>query len=355
MNSPESKKYRYVFTIFRSFTDEYSSKHKVSHLSSFTPDELERFLFEISKAWSFQQEETQAGRVHYQGRMSLIQKKTKKQLLHAFVTYIDGVLLNGDPGKHHILSLVTVASEQDEVASFKYTKKDDSRIPGTFRSYPRIYSGKDLEMMDSSVPKYNWQAQLDYLLATIESSDRQVIVIYDPKGGRGKSKWCKRRLFYHEDSMLLAVENSAQQSLAALSTSPAKSLYLLDVPRAKRSKESWSEIFRLCETLKNGLLTSTFYGKYSCSMFDTCTVVLMTNYPIYEDPELFEQLSHDRWLCFSIDSSWDRRDNSIELIEKTYLTQKSEGAIINLVPPVVQPVHKKNKDSVMKEGPREGS
>lgn len=335
----ESKKYRYVFTIFRSFTPEYIIKHKVAQLSSFTPDQLERFLFETSKAWSFQQERTQADRIHYQGRMSLIQKKTKKQLLREFADYIDAHILNGAPGKHHILSLVTVSAEQDEVASFNYTKKDASRIPGTFCSYPKLYSGKDLEIMDSSNPKYYWQCQLNYLLSTLEQSDRQVIVVYDNEGGRGKTKWCKHRLFYHDqDSMLVAVENSAQQTLAALSTSPSKSLYMLDVPRAKRSKESWSEIFRLCESLKNGLLTSTFYGKYSLSVFDTCTVVLFTNMNIYEDPDLFGQLSHDRWLCFSIDSSWHRRENSVELYEKTYLTQMSKGRIIKLSPSISGPI-----------------
>jgi len=334
----ESKKYRYVFTIFRSFTPEYILKHKVGHLPSFTPGELTRFLFETSKAWSFQQETTQGNRIHYQGRMSLIQKKTKKQLLREFVDFIDANILNGEPGKHHILSLITVSPEQDESASFRYTKKDASRIPGTFCSYPKIYTGKDLELMDNTNPKYNWQLQLNYLLSTLEVSDRQVIVIYDREGGRGKTKWCKRRLFYHEDSMLVAVENSAQQTLAALSTSASKSLYMLDVPRAKRSKESWGEIFRLCETLKNGLLTSTFYGKYNLSIFDTCTVVLFTNMNIYEDPDLYEQLSHDRWLCFSIDSSWDRRNDSIELFEKTYLTQMSKGSIINLSPPEVGPI-----------------
>jgi len=356
MNSPESKKYRYVFTIFRSFTDEYLSKHKVSHLSSFAPDELERFLFENSKSWSFQEETTQEGRIHYQGRMSLIQKKTKKQLLQEFGSYIDATILNGEPGKRHILTLVTVSPEQDETASFKYTKKDASRIPGTFRSFPRIYSGKDLEVMDATNPRYYWQQQLNHIIATMPPQDRQVIVIYDGKGGRGKSKWCKHRLFYHDDTMLLAVENSAQQTLAALTTQPSKAVYLLDVPRAKRSKESWSEIFRLCETLKNGLLTSSFYGRYSMSMFDTTTVILMTNYDIYNDQELYEQLSHDRWLCFSIDSSWDRRNDSIEAIEKTYLTQKTGDAIINLVTPeVVQPVHYNKKNNIKKELPREGS
>lgn len=326
----ESGKFRYVFTIFRTFTPEYMLKHKVDNLSSFTPDQLIGFLHEHSKTWSFQQENTQSLRVHYQGRMSLIKKKTKKQLLKMFADHIDSVILNGEPGKHHILSLITVNAEQDAEASFRYTKKSESRIPGTFNSWPRIYTGKDLEMMDFANPKFNWQIELNILLASPEKSDRKVIVVYDPIGGRGKTKWCKHRLFYHDDTLLVAVENSAQQTLAALSGTPSKSVYLLDVPRAKRSKESWSEIFRLCENLKNGILTSTFYGKYSLSIFDTCTVILMTNYNIYEDPDLYAQLSHDRWLCYSIDSSWDRRENSIELFEKTYLTQMSSSSIIDV-------------------------
>jgi len=328
----ESGKYRYVFTLFRTFSDEYMAKHKVDHLSSLTPDELVGFLSANSKAWSFQQENTQSLRVHYQGRMSLINKKTKKQLLHLFADYVGNVLLNGAPGKHHILSLLTVSPEQDAEKSFKYTKKSESRIPGTFCSFPKIYSGKDLEMMDFTMPKFHWQKQLDYILFHMKNvqNDRQVIVVYDPKGGRGKTKWCKHRLFYHEDSLLVAVENSCQQTLAALSGAPSKDTYLLDVPRAKRSAEGWSEIFRLCETLKNGLLTSTFYGKYSLSIFETCTVVLMTNYNIYEDQDLFAQLSHDRWLCYRIDSSWDRRNDDIELFEKTYLTQISEDGIMSL-------------------------
>jgi len=67
-------------------------------------------------------------------------------------------------------------------------------------------------------------------------------------------------------------------------------------------------------------------------------LIKFTNMNIYEDPDLYEQLSHDRWLCFSIDSSWDRRNDSIELFEKTYLTQMSKGHIINLSPPEVGPI-----------------
>jgi len=321
MNADGSS-YRYVFTLFQEFTPEYQEKHKVSPIDHLTSEQLERFLHETSKVWSFQLEKTQKQRLHYQGRFSLFKRKTKKQLLKLFLDFYGGLSPNNDTlACKHFMTLLTVDKEQDTEASFKYTKKSESRVDGTFRCYPPIYTGNDLEIMSQTDPKYAWQTQLDSILKS-DFSDRKVIVIYDPVGGRGKTKWIKRHLFLNEYSQFISVENNVSQILAALAAGNPKQTYLLDIPRAKRPRESWYELFRLCENLKNGLISSTFYGRYNMTMFNSANVILMTNYDILSDVEFMDQLSADRWEIYTI------RD----FAGKTYLSLETNDGIIDIRP-----------------------
>jgi len=296
----DSSKWRYVFTIFDDFTEEYKLKHNlISAYQLVTIEMLEAFLTEHAKVWSFQQEYTAGQRVHFQGRLSLRKKKTKKLFLKMFVDWI--MVTRSVPLNYamHWLTLVTVSPEQDFVNSFKYTKKDESRVPGTFRCFPPIYDGRDIECMDSTNPKYAWQAELDKIILNSES-DRTVIVVYDPVGGAGKSKWIKKQLFYNSNAIYVPIENTLERTLAALANQPAKSLYLLDVPRGNRTTNSWFDLFKLCENLKNGMLTSSFGGKYAINLYDTATVVVMTNVDIKSDNVLYSQLSSDRWKLLKI-------------------------------------------------------
>jgi len=296
----DSSKWRYVFTMFTDFTPEYKLKHTLNSTTpTITVDEMEAFLIEHAKVWSFQQEYTVGQRVHFQGRLSLRKKKTKKLFLKMFVEWF--MAIKGVPLTYamHMLTLTTVSPEQDFVNSFKYTKKDESRVAGTFRSFPPTYDGRDIETMDSTNPKYEWQAQLDKIIKDSDS-DRTVIVVYDPVGGAGKSKWIKKQLFYNPNAIYVPIENTLERTLAALASAPAKSLYLIDVPRGNRTVNSWFDLFKLCENLKNGMLTSSFGGKYTINLYNTATVVVMTNIDIRQDDLLYRQLSSDRWNVFKI-------------------------------------------------------
>jgi len=300
----DTSKFRYVFTIFDDFSAEYKLKHKASSVAGLlTIELLEKFLIENGKVWSFQQEHTQAKRLHFQGRLSLFKKVTKKTLLANFRMHFFKSLNIPMDLITHWLTLVTIAPEQDQGRSFIYTKKDASRIPGTFRSYPPIYDGKDLEIMNTS-PRYAWQSELNNLVAYECAAgglaDRHVIVLHDPLGGAGKTKWIKRQLFYNPEALFVPIENTLERTLAALTSQPPKKLYLIDVPRGTRSKQSWFDIFKLCENLKNGILTSSFGGKYAINLYGTATVVLMTNVDLYADGELYSQLSVDRWMLCSL-------------------------------------------------------
>lgn len=303
--SQDTSKFRYVFTIFDDFSDEYKLKHKAGSAAGLMKIEmLEKFLTENGKVWSFQQEHTQGQRLHFQGRLSLFKKVTKKLLLANFKLFFQKNFNAPMDMMTHWLTLVTVAPEQDQGRSFLYTKKDASRVPGTFRSFPPIYDGRDLELMSSTNPKYQWQRQLDNLVM-LESAagcfdDRHVVVVHDPLGGAGKTKWIKKEIFFNPDALYVPIENTLERTLAALTSQPPKRLYLIDVPRGNRSKQSWFDIFKLCEALKNGILTSSFGGKYSINLYSTATVVLMTNMDLYADGDLYSQLSVDRWMLYNL-------------------------------------------------------
>jgi len=300
----DTSKFRYVFTIFDDFTEEYKLKHKASSLERYLTIELmEKFLQENGKEWSFQQEHTQAKRLHYQGRVSLFKKVTKRVLLSNIKTWFMANTCVPVVMATHWMTLVTISPEMNQARSFLYTKKDESRVPGTFRSYPPIYDGRDIELMINA-PRFAWQLSLDNLVVRESAggvgADRHVVVIHDPLGGAGKTKWIKKQLFFNPFALYVPIENTLERTMAALTSQPAKQLYLIDVPRGNRSKQSWFDIFKLCENLKNGILTSSFGGKYSINLYNTATVILMTNMDIYKDGEMYSQLSVDRWILCTL-------------------------------------------------------
>lgn len=297
----ENGLYRYVFTLFSELTPEYLMKHKVNQVGRFSADQLEDMLHVICKQYSFQEENTQGLRLHWQGRLSLVKKRTKKQLLQYFKEQLYDNWYGH--GSSHWQTLLTIQPEQDAEASKRYVKKNSSRVPGSYRSLPKIYMGQDLDCMTSDNPFYEWQNELNYVLFRNSTNDRQITVIADPRGNSGKTKWIKRHLFFNDKSQYISVENNIQQTLAALSGAEPKQTYLFDVPRGTRSDESWHNLFRLCENLKNGLISSTFYGKYTHTMFDTANVVVMCNldFSSMSTQPMLRQLSKDRWSIYTID------------------------------------------------------
>lgn len=165
-----------------------------------THDEFIHSIRPLFKKWVFQKEACPTnGRLHYQGRGSLIKKKRQPELAG---------LVNGTPLHGMNVSESATANHQDELF---YAMKYDSRLEGPWSDVtyvkppyiPRQFRG----LMDRLYP---WQ---QHIVASKDSFDNRYInLLYDPAGCKGKST-IARLCALHFRSLLLPPVGDAKQLL----------------------------------------------------------------------------------------------------------------------------------------------
>lgn len=164
------------------------------------------------------------------------------------------------------------------VRDFHYVEKEGN----FYRSWEKhISKWANIELL-------GWQKGL--LECMDKQSDRQVTVVYDPKGNRGKSWFAKYCVATHRATYVPPM-NDAQDFMAFAMAKPDKA-YIFDMPRAesiKQRKGMWSAI----EQIKNGYLYDKRYS-FRDMWIDPPTIVVFCNEPPDEDV-----LSADRWQIVS--------------------------------------------------------
>ncbi len=233
-------------------------------------------------AFCFQQERgSDAGVVHWQGRVKLEVKKRTLPVAKSIAAFLKIEL----PRVH-------VRPEHDEGAHSFYVMKDDTRLAGPF-SDRKIYQGKDLECMKKPRP---WQASV---LNMVEQApdDRTIHWIFDEAGNKGKSKLVKW-LCMNKDAVFLPV-NKTHQLNSAITEIGAKRLYLLDIPRTIGVTDSVRDMVSAIEGVKNGHVSTAMYGKHKVLYMEPPHVFCFAN---QECPH--EMCSPDRWKTYIIDSAF---------------------------------------------------
>lgn len=252
-----------------------------------------------AKAYSFQIERgTVAGKLHFQGRLSVNPpKKTKSQILALLK-----VLFDKKPGWQ-----VHVEKEWTENVPLSelYTRKSETAIPGTFvssyKQHARDYSGDDLYLDTNPHGTYRWQYQLEEHLnapfgkyldqATRRQDFRLIDIVSDPEGNHGKSVFIKRFLYnYGRDVFFIPVVDNPTQIVSAFISFVESNgnlgprIVLIDIPRAidigsrDGSVATIIKIHNIAEILRAGLVTSSMYGKYKQVMVKPPRVLIMTNH-----------------------------------------------------------------------------
>lgn len=182
-----------------------------------------------------------------------------------------------------------------------YCSKEDSRIGTTYRfnsgSIP--YSGNDINFLSERENRHSWQ---NFLFDEIFESDarsikdpddRTIYWITDNKGNSGKSKFVKYCCFTNNSCAKVSF-GSASQLRSGLISTGQKSIYFIDIPRTLGNDDSINNILSAIEDLKNGFLTSNFYGNSTSLLMDPPHIIVFSN---MDCPT--EKLSSDRWreLC----------------------------------------------------------
>lgn len=243
-------------------------------------EELITHLKEWCKKWVFQKEEGDSGYIHWQGRVSLIKKRTRAGLVKKFIK--GGHLSPTSKGVH-------------EKNDFSYVMKADSRVDGpwsndTYEEPPHL----TFEIVNFLKKKrHTWQESIEKICRTY--SERGVDVVFDITGNRGKSTTVK-----YLDQAKLAKKIPCVRDLKTIMAYgykyPNRPAYIFDMPRAGTvNKREEAELWAGIEELKNGYVFDPRYEAKDMWMEKNPRVVVFTNYL----PD-FKFLSVDRWNLWTI-------------------------------------------------------
>lgn len=168
----------------------------------------------------------------------------------------------------------------------KYCMKEDSRVKGPW-SDSKIYTGKDLPQT-----LWAWQETVKGLCMQ-EPDDRHINYIYDPIGGKGKSKFCKYMGYHHKALVLPWGRTGDIQNLVI--KKGARSIYLFDLSRSKPQDWAQDDVSAAMEGIKNGHIVNYKFETDDFYM-DPPHIWCFSN----QLPN-FSSMSRDRWILWEID------------------------------------------------------
>lgn len=252
----------------------------------FDYEDLIKVLTTLGKKWVFQHEEGEDGYLHYQGRMSLFAKKRKSDLLK---------LLNECPKWAQVMSLRPTSSNGLKEGDW-YMIKLDTRVDGPWKSTDKaiiekimkpVYIPRQVRETPDMRP---WQQSI------IDDKDvwntRTINVVWDPKGGIGKStliSHCRVKGY----ARVLPPMNCAVDMLRAVCNMPESTMYMFDMPRAMDKSKLYG-FYQAIETIKDGYAYDDRYH-FKEKHFDCPNIWIFTNKLPDED-----MLSRDRWRIWRV-------------------------------------------------------
>lgn len=222
-----------------------------------------------AKHWVFQLERGASGYVHYQGRLSL---KDKKRNLRGILDM---------PG--------SCTPTSNNCANFDYAMKEDTRIEGPWMDtstgethyIPRQY--RDLTL-------YPWQQTVMEQLDVWDT--RTINIIYDGRGNIGKSTF-NGLMRVQKKARVLGFCREYKDIMRMVMDLPTSRAYLVDMPRAIK-KEKLYDFWAALETIKDGYAFDDRY-EFKEKNFDCPNIWVFTN----TIPQL-DLLSRDRWRIWSV-------------------------------------------------------
>ena len=248
-------------------------------------DELVHHLNEWCKKWVFQRErgdpteENPEGFLHYQGRVSLIKKRRKGELLNKEFLFKKAHLSPTSSGVH-------------QAGSFSYVLKADSRVDGPWSDAEYVPPPPVTRQLRAFRLRamYPWQTEVCRLAR--ESCDRRIIVIKDSDGNSGKSILAEHLEQLGEvcDIPPFQCIEDIMQCVMGL---PTAKCYMIDMPRGMR-KDKLAGFFAGLECVKNGKAYDKRYG-FKQKRFDRPMVIVFTNN--WPDWSL---VSIDRWAPYDL-------------------------------------------------------
>lgn len=233
---------------------------------------LRALLLTFSKTFCFSAERCgTTGRLHFQGRVVLNQKKRLTELKKLW----------GDDSHFSV--------ERNEDAHIKYVKKDETHIAGPWTEQAKLRNTLEYEEL------YTWQKTVVDFCKNY-ADDRTVNWYWEENGKVGKSALA--RYFIDNFKECLYVDGGRKEDIAQyVATSGIRNwdnpIILFNIPRQKTTI-SYSAI----EALKDGMI---FSPKYESGMirFNSPHIIVFANFE--PDEKQLALMSADRWLITKVE------------------------------------------------------
>lgn len=239
-----------------------------------TKDALIIQLKKIAKHYVFQLEKgEQTGYLHYQGRLSLIKKHRKSELLKMF-------------SPNYLAPSANPTFFRGEMF---YVMKEETRVDGPWdeRQEVQSYIPRQIREVEQLRP---WQ---QFIVDDSKMWDKRTInVLYDTTGNNGKSV-LKTYIGVYQIGRALPFTNDYKDMLRMVMDTKKRPLYIIDIPRALK-KDTMFNFFSAIETLKDGYAYDDRYS-FKEEYFDCPNIWVFMN----TIPDL-EYLSPDRWKFWKI-------------------------------------------------------
>jgi hypothetical protein len=258
---------------------------------SLSERDIHTHLDAYCKKWVFQLERGEQsteknvdGYVHYQGRLSLIKKKTEANVAKVFLAR--GIHLNVLPTSKAQADLYTKDSQ-----AF-YQMKEDTKVAGPwtdidFRTKPKLPYPYNEECWDPPLP---W---METMLEKLRSRSKRVIHCIVDKGGcSGKTSFS---MYCLSEGIAFRVPpyNDLNDIYGVVMAYPGQKGYIFDIPRSV-PKGRLCGMFAGIEEIRNGYCCDKRYH-FQFKTFDSPNVLVFTN----KKPNL-SYLSKDRWMLWQI-------------------------------------------------------
>lgn len=229
------------------------------------------------KKWAFQLERSDSGYEHYQGRISLIKRKSLKPLLSLFST----------PEWAGVHFSPTSTNCKGDVF---YCIKDDTRIDGPWMD-------TDIEIIETKqMQLFKQWGFLPWHQKLIEETKsfclRSIDLVYDPTGCAGKSllsEYLESEGIAEEIPPFRLMDDIFQW----VATRPIKKTYIVDMPRGMK-KDKLGDFYSGIEVVKNGVAYDKRYVAKKVR-FDRPRIIVFTN-----TIPVLDLMSADRWKLWTI-------------------------------------------------------
>lgn len=263
----------------------------------------------VAKKYVFQLEQGDNGYRHYQGRISLIKKRRKREK-HLLLK-----LFKDKPPNY----IEPTTSEEFRIGSSFYVMKADTRESGPWADTdpepPTL-----TKQLEGFVKKdmYPYQKAL-YDLATL-FDERKIDLLYDRYGNIGKSMLCEY-MEYQGIAEEIPPFRMMDDIFQWVCSRPIKPCYIIDMPRGMK-KDKLADLYSGIEVVKNGVAYDKRYTAKKIR-FNRPRIFVFTN----SLPE-FKLMSRDRWNVWEINESKELQAYTTCVVSNGNVTKANLNMVI---------------------------